>query len=48
MSLREALQRRETMAELGSICGQCNLRQRYRPRELARVAVSYARARLAA
>lgn len=48
LSLREALQRREALAEQGEICGQCNLRDRYRPKELARVAVSYARAKLAA
>ena len=48
VSLREALRRREAMEERHDICGQCNLRQRYRPRELARVAISYARARMAA
>ena len=48
LSLREALEKREQLAEQGEICAQCNLRDRYRPRELARVAVSYARARLAA
>lgn len=47
VSLREALERREVLEEQGGICAQCNLRERYRPRELARVAVSYARARLA-
>ncbi|HEX6363453.1 MAG TPA: radical SAM protein [Albitalea sp.] len=46
--LREALERREAMAEERDICGQCNLRDRYRPKELARVAVAYARSRLAA
>ena len=48
LSLREALQRREALAEQGEICQQCNLRDRYRPGELARVAVSYLRTRLAA
>lgn len=48
MSLREALQRREELSEQGEICEQCNLRNRYRPGELARVAVSYLKTRLAA
>lgn len=48
MSLRDALARREALAEQGAICAQCNLRDRYRPRELVRVAVSYARGRVAA
>jgi MoaA/NifB/PqqE/SkfB family radical SAM enzyme len=48
LSLREALQRREALAEQGEICQQCNLRNRYRPGELARVAVTYLRSKLAA
>ena len=48
LSLRDALQRREELAEQGDICQQCNLRNRYRPGELARVAVSYLKTRLAA
>lgn len=48
MSLRDALVRREQLAEQGEICRQCNLRDRYRPKELARVAVTYAKSRLAA
>jgi hypothetical protein len=48
MSLRGALQRREALDEQHAICAQCNLRQRYRPRELARVAASYVRLRLVA
>jgi MoaA/NifB/PqqE/SkfB family radical SAM enzyme len=46
VSLREALQRREKMEEEGRLCGQCNLRERYGPKELARVAVSYVKAQL--
>lgn len=48
LSLREALRRREAMEAQGAICDRCNLRERYRPMELARVALSYARSRLAA
>lgn len=48
MGLREALERREALGEQGAICRLCNLRNRYRLSELARVAVTYARARLAA
>lgn len=47
-SLREALERREALAEQGEICQQCNLRDRYGPGELARVAVSYLRTKLVA
>jgi len=48
VGLREALRRREELAARGDLCGQCNLRDRYRPGELARVALSYVRTRLAA
>ena len=48
LSLRDALQRRQSLAEQGEICQQCNLRGRYRPGELARVAVNYLKVRLAA
>lgn len=47
-SLREALERREVMEEEGRLCSQCNLRSRYGPKELARVAVSYVKAQMAA
>jgi len=46
ISLREALERREAMAEEGRLCDQCNLRSRYGPKEIARVAVSYLKAQL--
>jgi MoaA/NifB/PqqE/SkfB family radical SAM enzyme len=48
VSLREAIARREAMEEEGRLCGQCNLRDRYGPKELARVAVSYVKAQLVA
>lgn len=48
ISLREALRRREAMEEEGRLCAQCNLRSRYGPREIGRVAVSYLKAQLAA
>lgn len=47
-SLREALERREVMEEEGRLCSQCNLRSRYGPKELARVAVGYVKAQMAA
>lgn len=48
MSLREAIERREAMEEEGGLCSQCNLRSRYGPRELARVAVTYLKVQMAA
>ncbi|MDA8382709.1 MAG: radical SAM protein, partial [Betaproteobacteria bacterium] len=45
MSLGEAIALRAAEGPDPAICGQCNLRQRYRPRELGRVALSYARGR---
>lgn len=48
VSLREAIERREAMEEEGRLCGQCNLRSRYGPRELARVAVTYLKVQMAA
>jgi MoaA/NifB/PqqE/SkfB family radical SAM enzyme len=48
VSLREAIERRETMEEEGRLCSQCNLRSRYGAREIARVAVSYVKAQIAA
>ena len=48
IGLREALERREAMAEEGRLCSQCNLRDRYGPKEIARVAVSYVKAQLTA
>ncbi len=47
MSLRQALTAREGAGADETICGRCNLRGRYRPRELMRVAADYARGRLA-
>ena len=48
ISLREAIRRREAMEEEGRLCAQCNLRSRYGPKEIGRVAVSYLKAQLAA
>jgi MoaA/NifB/PqqE/SkfB family radical SAM enzyme len=47
ISLRQAIQRREAMEEEGRLCGQCNLRSRYGPKEITRVAVTYLKAQLA-
>ncbi len=47
-SLREATERREATEEEGSLCSQCNLRGRYGAREIARVAVGYVKAQMAA
>jgi len=47
LSLREALERREASMPEPAICDRCNLRGRYGPRELLRVAWGYAQARLA-
>ncbi|MDA8095344.1 MAG: radical SAM protein [Betaproteobacteria bacterium] len=46
MSLGEAIALRQAEGPDAAICSQCNLRRRYRPRELARVALSYANGRL--
>jgi MoaA/NifB/PqqE/SkfB family radical SAM enzyme len=48
MSLREALEERQRRGPVPEICDHCNLRDRYRPRELARVAYGYVRQQLAA
>ncbi|HEY0823511.1 MAG TPA: radical SAM protein [Ramlibacter sp.] len=48
LGLREAIERREAMEEEGRLCSQCNLRSRYGPKELARVAVTYVKAQMAA
>lgn len=48
MALAEALARREASVADPAICDHCNLRGRYRPMELLRVAAGYAKARLAA
>ena len=47
-SLREAIERREAMDGEGSLCSECNLRGRYGAREIARVAVGYVKAQMAA
>ena len=47
MGLREALLLRERTAAEAALCDHCNLRHRYGPRELLRVAWGYARTRLA-
>lgn len=44
--LRAALRQREEMESIGQICNACNLRDRYRPLELARVGYQYAVSRL--
>ncbi len=46
IDLGEALARRERTGPDPAICDRCNLRHRYRPRELARVGMSYVRDRL--
>ena len=48
MSVREALEIRERSEPDAAICDQCNLRHRYGPRELARVAVGYVKSAVAA
>jgi MoaA/NifB/PqqE/SkfB family radical SAM enzyme len=48
MSLREALRVRESKGPDSAICDSCNLRGRYRPKELTRIAFAYAKSRLAA
>ena len=48
MSLRQALNVRESKGPDSAICDACNLRGRYRPRELTRIALAYAKARMAA
>ncbi len=48
LSLRQALMVRESKEADAAICNNCNLRGRYRPRELTRIAFAYAKARLAA
>jgi MoaA/NifB/PqqE/SkfB family radical SAM enzyme len=48
MSLRQALIVRQSKASDPAICSNCNLRQRYGPRELTRVAVGYFKTRLSA
>ncbi len=48
MTLRQALIARQSKAPDPAICSNCNLRRRYRPRELTRVALGYVRARLSA
>ena len=47
LSLRQALEQRERSRPEAAICDRCNLRHRYGPRELVRVAWGYAQARLA-
>lgn len=46
MSLRQALAMRESKGPDSKICDVCTLRGRYRPKELARIAVTYAKARI--
>lgn len=48
MTLRHALMARQSEGPDPAICGNCNLRRRYRPRELTRVALGYVKARLSA
>jgi MoaA/NifB/PqqE/SkfB family radical SAM enzyme len=48
MTLRQALIARQSKGPDPAICGNCNLRRRYRPRELTRVALGYVKARLSA
>jgi len=48
MTLRQALAVRESKGPDSAICDRCNLRGRYRPRELTRIAFAYAKARMAA
>ena len=42
-SIADTLRRREGMAEIPSLCGGCNMRNRYGAGELARAGVSYVR-----
>jgi len=42
-SIGDTLRRREGMAEISSLCGGCNMRDRYGPGELARAGLSYVR-----
>lgn len=43
MSLREALSQREQMGPRSALCDQCNIRHRYRLKEVSQVAIRYAR-----
>lgn len=44
-SIRDALRRREGMAAVASLCGDCNMRGRYRAGELARAGIAYLRSK---
>ncbi|MGO8955063.1 MAG: hypothetical protein ACLP1W_18900 [Rhodomicrobium sp.] len=46
MTLRQALIARQAQEPDPAICDKCNLRGRYRPRELTRIALAYAKTRL--
>ncbi len=48
MTLRQALIARQSQGPDPAICDNCNLRGRYRPRELTRIALAYAKSRLSA
>lgn len=48
MTLGQALIARQSTGPDPAFCNNCNLRHRYRPRELTRIALGYAKARLSA
>jgi hypothetical protein len=48
LSVREALTSRERMGPIAELCDGCNMRNRYRAGEVAKVAVNYAKDRLIA
>ena len=48
ITLGQALIARQSQGPDPAICDNCNLRGRYRPRELARIALAYAKSRLSA
>jgi hypothetical protein len=41
MGIREAIEKREKMVAISAICDDCNMRHRYRPKEILVVAKSY-------
>ncbi len=45
-AVRAVLLRREAMDAVASLCGQCNMRDRYRGSELIRAGLTYARTKL--